>query len=102
MKKILKISLVSLFILAVLGCLLFFVFTGIGTGFARACSRVGTGMTRDQALDIMSDYQNNNGVEFTDKPEELAYGKEGFSGDYQCYIFIDGQGRVSKTLGIFD
>lgn len=85
--------------------LVFFVLTGYGTGFARACNSVETEMPREIVISIMGNYENKNGVEFSEKLSELNYvvvSENFFADTYQCLIFLDEQNNVRSVMDIFD
>ena len=102
MKKI-PVVIIVVVLLATIGyCLFFFVFSGLGTGFAKACSSVKEGMAKSEVMDIMSGYQNKRKVVFTEKDGLLTYITPGLSGDYQCYVYLNDDSKVKSVVSIFD
>ena len=104
-KKILLIILTIGLSIAFWVFLLFFFFTGHGTGFARACHRIEIGMSKETVISIMRDYENKKGIEYIPGIEGISYAalEENFFADtYQCNISLDNEDRVKSVLGIFD
>jgi hypothetical protein len=103
MKK--TISITISIVIALLGIgfyLMFYVFSGVLTPFAKACAEVEIGMKKGQALDIMSNFENKENVTFKEEDSVLVYTTPGFSGDFQCYINLDENGNVKLVTKIFD
>jgi hypothetical protein len=82
--------------------LIFFVFSGVGTPFARACEKIHLGMNRDQVLSFMSEFENKQDISFSEKDGVLSYVTPGLSGDYQCHVYLDQQNNVASVIKIFD
>lgn len=101
-KAILIVISAVVVLVAILYYLVFFVFSDLGTSFAKACGKVESGMTKEQALSIMQEFQNDKDITFLDKNNVLTYTTPGLSGDYQCYISLDDQNKVKLVTKIFD
>lgn len=80
----------------------FHILSGVKTSFAKACYEIRNGMRRNEARGFMSDFENKNKVTFTEKDNVLTYVTPGFSGDFQCYIYINEDGVVKSVTKIFD
>lgn len=102
--KLLKIILIVVAVLAVIAALEFFFFTGLGTSFARACSKIEVGMPKETVLEMMTQFENKNGVELISKNGELTYVsvEEHYSGFYECTIYLNEENRVKDIFDKFD
>ena len=100
--KTILIILLVILLVGLLYFLLFHVFSGIGTPFAKACNGVEVGMDEKTALLLMANYENKNDVTFLQTIDTLTYTTPGISGDYQCYVHLDENKKVKGVTRIFD
>ena len=100
--KILLAVLLIALLTGLLHFLLFYVFSGIKTPFAKACNSITIGLNEETALLLLAQYQNKNNVTFFQSDDTLTYITPGISGDYQCYIHLDRDKKVKEVTKIFD
>ena len=101
-KKLLVILSLAIVFLTIAYYLMFYVLSGVGTSFARTCEQIYAGMSKEQVLTTMNEFENKQKVIFSEKENALSYITPGLSGDYQCHVYLDEQDKVVSVIRIFD